>query len=254
VIGLKILTMALAQGAQNSSTSFLGQLVSTLSGSVTSFLAGLAGGTVAALGPYLTALSLLLLSYGFFLAYFLPAIPMVFWLSGVLAWVMAVMETLVAAPLWLAAHALPEGEGLASRASSRGYHLFLGVLVKPPLMVLGFLLAMAILNLLGRLGGQVLTILGEEVLKNDFLGVAGFLALAGVLGAATVTSAYKLFGLTTSLPEKVMGWIGLGGLGYGATSEVRQTQLGFSAATMVGSGLVKTTVTPKPSSKADQHI
>jgi conjugal transfer/type IV secretion protein DotA/TraY len=242
VIGLKVLTMALTAASQNSSTSWLGQVVSALSGSVTSFLTGLAGGTVQALGPYLTALSLLLLGYGFFLAYFLPALPLLFWLAGVLGWILMVVESLVAAPLWLAAHALPEGEGLTSQASRRGYLIFLGVLLRPPLMVLGFLLAMAIINLLGRLTGQAVTLLGEEILKSGFLGISGFLALAGLFGAATVTAAYKLFSLTTQLPARVGGWIGQAGADWGETADVRQNQGSFQTQGALGTAALQRAV------------
>ncbi|MDR1577818.1 MAG: DotA/TraY family protein [Deltaproteobacteria bacterium] len=239
VIGLKILTMALTQASQNSSSSFLGQVISTLSGSVSSFLTGLAGGTVTALGPYLTALSLLLLGYGFFLAYFLPALPLVFWVIGILGWLIAVVESLVAAPLWLAAHALPEGEGLSSQASNHGYRLFLGVLLRPPLMVVGFLIAMALLNLLGRLGGQAITILGAEIFQDSFLGLSGFFAMAGVLGAAVVTATYKLFGLTSQLPERVLAWIGASAPSQGEASSTREVAAKFQTLGAVGTGIVK---------------
>jgi conjugal transfer/type IV secretion protein DotA/TraY len=222
----------------------LGQIISTLSGSVSSFLAGMAGGTVAALGPYLTALSLLLLGYGFFLAYFLPALPLIFWLSGVLGWLMVVVESLLAAPLWVAAHALADGEGLTSHASKRGYLLFLGVLLRPPLMVLGFLTAMALLNLLGRLGGQMITILGSEIFQHSFLGISGFLALAAILGILVVTSAYKLFGLTAHLPDRVGGWIGQESHHLGEPGDTNRAHGHYATVAAVGTNIIKPAVDP----------
>lgn len=244
VIGLKVFSMALTQGSQNSSDSFLGQVISALSGSVSSFLTGLAGGTVTALGPYLTALSLLLLGYGFFLAYFLPALPMIFWLSGVLGWLMVVAESLIAAPLWAAAHALPEGEGLTGQAGKKGYLLFLGVLLRPPLMVTGFLLAMALMNLLGRLGGQMLSVLGEEILKDSFSGVSGFLALAAISGITAVTAAYKLFGLSAHLPDRVAGWLGQESRHLGEPGDAQKAHSHYAAAAAAGTGAVRLAVSP----------
>jgi hypothetical protein len=120
VIGLKVASNALAVGSAHSASSVLGQFVSIFTGSVSSFLAGSIVGTVEALGPYLLTVSFILGGYGFFLAYFLPALPFLIWLSAVLSWAISVVEAIAAAPLWVAAHALPEGEGLAGRAGARG--------------------------------------------------------------------------------------------------------------------------------------
>ncbi len=49
-----------------------------------------------------------LLLYGLALAYYLPAIPFIRWISALVGWIILVVEALVAAPLWLCAHALPE--------------------------------------------------------------------------------------------------------------------------------------------------
>ena len=58
-----------------------------------------------------------LLLYGLALAYYLPAIPFIRWVSALVGWIILVVEALVAAPLWLCAHALPEGDGAAGPVS-----------------------------------------------------------------------------------------------------------------------------------------
>ena len=45
-----------------------------------------------------------LLLYGLALAYYLPAIPFIRWISALAGWVILIVESLVAAPLWLCAH------------------------------------------------------------------------------------------------------------------------------------------------------
>ncbi|MDR1166076.1 MAG: DotA/TraY family protein [Deltaproteobacteria bacterium] len=208
VIGLRVTAYGLARAVGESSESLLGQVVSLFTGSVSSFVAGVAQGAVLGLGPYILIISVLLISYGFFLAYFLPALPFLLWIGGVLGWLVLVMESLVAAPLWIAAHALPEGDGLAGVAGRKGYGLFLGVLLRPPLMVFGFLLAMALLNGVGRAIGGVFAAFGFSFLSESFLGVSGFLAFAAILGICVVTATWKLFGLMSHLPNRVVNWIG----------------------------------------------
>jgi hypothetical protein len=240
VIGLRVGSASLAAAAGSSSSSLLGQILSVFTGTVSSFAAGAASGAVEALGPYLLALSLMLLGYGFLLAYFLPALPFVLWLGGLLAWAVSVVEALAAAPLWVAAHALPEGEGLAGQAGRRGYLLFLGVLLRPPMMVLGFLVAMALLSGLGRVTGHVFSVFGFDRLGEGFLGVSGFLAFAVILGTCAISAAWRLFGLAAGLPDRVLAWVGgAPGAPGGEAEEARRGQAGFQAAGGLGSRMLE---------------
>jgi hypothetical protein len=184
IIALKIGSSALAAATGESSSSLLGQALSLFTGSISSFLAGAAIGTVDAIGPYLLLISVTILGYGLFLAYFLPALPFLIWIGAVVTWAALVIEALAAAPLWVAAHALPEGEGFSGQAGRQGYFLFLGVLLRPPMMVLGFLLAMTMMSAIGRMTGHIFSVFGFDRLGESFLGVAGFLAFAVILGLA----------------------------------------------------------------------
>ncbi|MDR0620763.1 MAG: DotA/TraY family protein [Deltaproteobacteria bacterium] len=209
-----------------STSSLLGQVASVFTGSVSSAVAGGVVGAVEALAPYLVFLSLLLMGYGAVLAYFLPAIPFVLWLAGLLAWLVTVIEALAAAPLWVAAHALPEGEGLAGNAGRRGYLLFLGVLLRPPMMVFAFLMAMALLNGIGRMVGHVFSVFGFDRLGETFIGPMGFVAFSAILGLCAMTAAWKLFGLVSRLPDRVMVWIGGGGDHHGEIEDAKRVQAG----------------------------
>ncbi|MDR3134920.1 MAG: DotA/TraY family protein [Deltaproteobacteria bacterium] len=250
VIFLRVSSATLATAMGTSSSSVLGQVASVFTGTISSFVAGGAVGAVGAMGPYLLLLSLLLISYGFMLAYFLPALPFVLWLGGLLAWLVSVLEALAAAPLWVAAHALPEGEGLAGQSGRRGYFLFLGVLLRPPMMVIGFLLAMALLNGIGRMVGQVFSVFGFDRLGESFLGISGFLAFAVIVGLCAVTATWKLFGLSSHLPDRVMAWIGGGGGGYGEIEDARRSQAGYQAAGGLGTKMLEPIALKKDAAKA----
>lgn len=149
-----------------------------------------------------------LLLYGLALAYYLPAIPFIRWIAALVGWIILIVEALVAAPLWLCAHALPEGEGAAGQHGKRGYMLLLGIVIRPPLMVTGFFAAILLMQVLGRLigGGFELFIAGTA--QTRIVGITGTFAMLVILGITVVMAANKFFSLIHYLPEHVTNWIG----------------------------------------------
>ena len=146
--------------------------------------------------------------------------PLVIWLAAVVAWLLRIVESLVAAPMWIVAHAMPEGEGLAGDRGKQGYLLVLGVLVRPFLMLLGLIIAMELTETLGKLIGFLFTIYvaGWEAHSGAFImPIHSTVAYVVILGAIMVITTHKLFGLITHLPDTILNWIGghLPGLGEG---------------------------------------
>lgn len=149
-----------------------------------------------------------LLLYGLTLAYYLPAIPFIRWISAIAGWVILIVESLVAAPLWLCAHALPEGEGAAGQHGKRGYLLLLGILIRPPLMVAGFFCAVILLNVMGKLIGSGFEVFIAGTSQTKILGITGTFSMLIILGIVVIMLANKFFSLIHYLPEHVTNWIG----------------------------------------------
>ena len=149
-----------------------------------------------------------LLLYGLALAYYLPAIPFIRWISALVGWVILIVESLVAAPLWLAAHALPEGEGAAGQHGKRGYILFLGILIRPPFMVCGFFAAIILMNCMGRLLGVSFEMFIAGTSQTKVIGITGTFSMLVILGIVVIMTANKFFSLIHYLPEHVTNWIG----------------------------------------------
>ena len=146
--------------------------------------------------------------YGIVLAYYLPAIPFIRWVSALCGWIILIVESLIAAPLWVCAHALPEGDGAAGQHGRRGYMLFLGILIRPPLMVAGFFCAVVLLNVLGRLVGTGFELIYSGMSQTKMMGIVGFVSMSIILGAVIIMAANKFFSLIHYLPEHVTNWIG----------------------------------------------
>jgi hypothetical protein len=148
------------------------------------------------------------LLYGLALAYYLPAIPFIRWISALAGWVILIVESLVAAPLWLCAHALPEGEGAAGQHGKRGYLLLLGIIIRPPLMVAGFFAAVILMNVLGRLIGTGFEMFIAGTSQSKIIGITGTFSMLVILGIVVIMTANKFFSLIHYLPEHVTNWIG----------------------------------------------
>ena len=156
----------------------------------------------------LFAVFLPLLLYGLALAYYLPAIPFIRWIAALVGWVILVVESLIAAPIWLCAHAMPEGDGAAGQHGKRGYLLLLGILIRPPLMVAGFFCAVILMHVLGKMIGTGFEMLVSGVSQTKIIGITGTFSMLVVLGIVVIMSANKFFSLIHYLPEHVTNWIG----------------------------------------------
>lgn len=187
-------------------------------------------GSVAATIFSFTALALLV--FGIILAFWLPMLPFINWVGGLIGWVISVLEMLVAAPIWIAAHLHPEGEGMASRHAASGYMIVLELLLRPVLMVFGFIVAVIIVDpLLNVISWMYFPAFSSMTVDSS----AGLITLImkiiiyAVICWMVINFAFKAI---TSVPTGVMKWIG--GMA-GHNSEMAES-LGENARHIVVSG------------------
>lgn len=176
------------------------------SGATLGTLGGLAG---AVFSVFVYIFCLPLFGAGLLFAYYLPFLPLIYWVLGVLTWLIIFVEALFGAPLWALSHLLDtEGEGLGQR-TAHGYLFLLQLIFRPALMLGGLVAGWLILQFFGGFLRQSL---------NIFFGSGGaFSGAAGILGfvACLVMFAYlawqicsKAFSLIHHLPSEVLAWVG----------------------------------------------
>jgi conjugal transfer/type IV secretion protein DotA/TraY len=179
------------------------------------------------LAKFLSLTLMLILAFllgGFFLAIYLPALPLIAFLSAAMGWMLMVAETMMAAPLWAAAHVSFEGEGWAPQRAQMGYQMVAGLVLRPIMITIGAFLAMALMEASAWLIGI------------SFLGYAS----AYINGTQSVTQALEANGLVivlvgmliyvchmsvrviTVLPDQVMKWIGGGQDALGAAPDMQK--------------------------------
>ncbi|MHB1642558.1 MAG: DotA/TraY family protein [Acidithiobacillus sp.] len=178
-----------------------------IAGKLASPAARMVANTADKLGKLMLPIGLGLVVEGAIIAYVIPAIPGAIMTIAVIGWLFLVMELMVAAPLWAAAHAYAEGEGFAPQQAQYGYGAAIGIVMRPVLLTFGFVFMFFLIFIVGHFVGGAMSIYMAGM--NGFhLGIVGSVAvLAIILG--TIWGAMKfLMGLITHLADQVPQWIG----------------------------------------------
>lgn len=159
--------------------------------------------------PLLASLLGTLLWNGVKMAYVLVWKPFIIWCGAVIGWLILVVESLFAGPLWMVAHLAPDQDGVVGKMG-QGYMLVLSLFLRPVLMVIGFVAALSLMT-------PCLMFINAFIAFNgNAIGVGA----AALIGKIVMISIYlkvveevmnKLFGLIHSIPDSILQWIG-GGL------------------------------------------
>ena len=170
--------------------------------------------------PFGTIYSLLFVS-GATMSFYLPMMPYILWLGVVFGWAVLLVEAVVAAPLWAVVHLAPDADGVVGRGG-QGYMLVLSLTLRPVLMIIGLVCAIALMRPVGFLlnstfgGAFSVATQGTAGLLGVLKAVAGCVIYAGVM----VSLAHRVFALIHVIPDRMLRWIGGGGneLGQEATA------------------------------------
>ena len=184
---------------------------------------GVAGGGLSAglhaLAAVVYAVAGLLIVEGAFLAYYVPAIPFIFWTLATLDWVLMVLLAFIAAPLWAAAHAVPEGEGFAGRYALQGWQLFVGVLLRPSLQVIGLAFSLILMHVmcLFALDGYKFTNL-SIVSSTSSISISGILFANFIMIGLVIVLSHKAHELIYGVADRKLDWIGFNSRSLGSSS------------------------------------
>jgi len=170
--------------------------------------AGAAAGSGAKLVlSMLTFVSQLMIAAGAVMAIYIPLVPFLSWLGGLVQYFVVVVEGLVAASIGALAHMEAEGEGFGPR-TERFYLFLLNALARPALMLFGFFLASALVVLLGGFEFRMFAPAIANSQGNSVTGLVSFIGLLGVFLFAGWSLIQGLFNLVHMLPDQVLGYMG----------------------------------------------
>lgn len=147
---------------------------------------------------------------GAIMAYYIPVIPFILFLFGVLTWFMMVFEAMMAAPLVALGLAHPEGHEHLGKAEY-AVMLLAGVFLRPMLMIFGFIAAIIFshiaLWMVNAGFGNAWSYVNENQFQ-DWWGIAYGAASISIYTVIVLTVVNRSFSLIYEVPNKVLRWVG----------------------------------------------
>lgn len=173
----------------------------------------------------------------FYFGVFLPSLPYTIFMIVFAGWVLAVLQSVIAAPLWAVMHMTPDRTFVGSQ--TQGYLLLLSLFARPALAIIGLFAAVLISDpMIDYIAKGFFAMRGAVVSSTGTVGaIAEFLTFAWwfmVFGLTLLPVLYMTYGLPQVLPDHVLRWIGAGVGDLGETGALGQMRGGMAA---VGSGI-----------------
>lgn len=187
-------------------------------GGALDFLHGVGNSMLQWASLLLVMLAAPILLSGLILAFWLPAIPFVYWFAGIISWLLSLLETLFVAPLWAAAHAGAEGNGLGSYYGRAGYVPILALAARPLMMVLALFSAMLVVRYGSRFLLHTFTPFVRGLHAQSITGMISIIVMLLLLTVLVVIMVNRAYALIHVLPNTILRYIG-GASGSAASDE-----------------------------------
>lgn len=182
--------------------------------------------------PFGTAVALMFFSLGIMMGVYLPFVPFLLYLFGVIAWLIAVVEAMVAAPLVAMGVTHPEGHDLLGK-SEQAVMLLLGVFIRPAAMVIGLLMAITLNYIMVGFFNYGFVVTVNPLLGTLSTDATDFQLL--IVAATLIVYVYVIievmnmsFSMIFQVPDKVLRWIGGPVEQSGASAAMGQIKGGVS--------------------------
>uniref|UniRef100_UPI0035127249 DotA/TraY family protein n=2 Tax=Neptunomonas phycophila TaxID=1572645 RepID=UPI0035127249 len=197
--GLDVAVSAVDQAADQ---SWAVKIADLFSAGTIQFAAGTVIGLISKVGAGLVAISGFLIAVGSILAYWLPAMPFFMWTLAVMGNYLLVALAFLAAPLWIAAHVMPEGEGFSGDHARQGWMILLSILARPSIMVMAWHISFLLMRAMGQFTSLFLNYIplanSEAMvgLWGAMMGIVVFLMIETVI-------AYRCISLIHEIPDQL---------------------------------------------------
>lgn len=169
----------------------------------------------------------------FYFGVVIPSFPYTVFMIVVVGWILAVLQTCVAAPLWAVMHMTPDRTFIGSQ--SQGYLMLLALFVRPALAVLGLFASMLISDPIVTYIAKAFFGMHRDVAAStgaigSIASVITFFWWLIVFGMTLMPVLWMTYGLPQALPDEVLRWISAGIGDLGASSAIPEARGGHQRA------------------------
>ena len=140
---------------------------------------------------------------GAMLAYYLPAVPVIAWVTSVVRWMASVAEAVLAAPVMAAMHVHPGGDDVVGRAGP-GYMLILACVLTPALLLFALILSILMTYPAAALVNSVFLQMVSGIAGNSGVGLVGLVAFTALYVVMMTLAIQSCFSLISAIPDGVM--------------------------------------------------
>jgi len=163
-------------------------------------------GIMDGIAPLYYLLVFSLLGLGMSLSLWLPFVPFIFWFQALTDWLVTLMTGVVASSLWAATH-INVGQSNEDK-STYGYIFLIDVMVRPLLIVMGFIFASLAIVGLGTLVNMMFKTTLLNVQADSITGIFSAIGIIGIYARICTGMVARVFGLIPRMPNYVISWIG----------------------------------------------
>lgn len=170
--------------------------------------------------PFLTLITVSTVTAAFTMSVYLPMMPMVLWTMAVCGYIVLILESMVAAPIWAIMHASPEGHEWSGKGAA-GYMIIMGVVLRPTLMIFGLVGAMILVNVLILLMKIMFSYAAGLVAIEANVGPIAMIVMFIIYVWLSIKIVHRSLDMINEIPSSIMKWIGGGhdALGDNTASE-----------------------------------
>jgi conjugal transfer/type IV secretion protein DotA/TraY len=232
-MGFGVAMIGGAEAIRAENSSFLGNALGVFTGSISTAVGGASAGTMSAVGTLLVFFSVALFAFAASIAVYLPMAPFLIYFGAFIGWVILCAEAIIAAPLWAVMHLTPSGDDIMGGARN-GYQMMLGVILRPVLILTGFLFALAASSTLAGGFNKIFFPAFKLAMAGSVIGLGTSFAMIAIYFGAMVWMLHTTFGLIHIIPDKLLRWIG------GGHEQLGESARGMSKTGEAGAGAAAT--------------
>ena len=185
---------------------------------------------------YMLGLSALF-SMGVILGIYLPLVPYVIFTMGVVGWLIATIEAMVAGPIIALGILSPSGQHELLGKAEPAVMIIFNLVLRPGLMVFGLMASMFVASVVLTMLNQGFLQISKDIINDP--GVIGGILIVVAYSSLLTMVLNKVFSLIHVVPERVLTYIGGQAISYGEGEGLAAMKQGLEGAASGVSGAGK---------------